>query len=261
MDTKTIGKIIAQKRKEKHMTQEVLAQKLSVTAKTISHWENGYTLPDISMLIPLSNTLGISVYELLSGELENRDMTNITVSQADNYEQNAPSESDKRDKELEMTVQYAENNMRELKHRIRNISCYILLISIIMIALVYFFPLSLNKHIVQDSEMSIAVTEFKMVYGEPVIDTTDYGKVNNPFKEKIISMLDKYRYYRMPGTLFSDGTIDHITEDLITFTVYSNEIGYEIINITSGRIAINNKTYYFPNSQDFIENILKLLDE
>ena len=74
-------------------------------------------------------------------------------------------------------------------------------------------------------------------------------------------MLDKYRYYRMPGTLFSDGTIDHINEDLITFTVYSNEIGYEIINITSGRIAINNKTYYFPNSQDFIENILKLLDE
>lgn len=58
MDTSVIGRIIAQKRKEKHMTQEVLAQKLNVTAKTISHWENGYTLPDISLLIPLSNILG-----------------------------------------------------------------------------------------------------------------------------------------------------------------------------------------------------------
>ena len=133
MDTKVIGKVIAQKRKEMHMTQEVLSQKLNVTAKTISHWENGYTLPDISMLIPLSNILGITVYELLSGELDNRDTMNAVVNQE--QEPNVMLEAEQRDKELAMTVQYAENNMKELKNRIFNISCYVITVMIVLLFL------------------------------------------------------------------------------------------------------------------------------
>ena len=131
MDTFIIGKVIAYKRKEKHMTQEALAQKLDVTAKTISHWENGYTLPDISLLIPLSRILGITVYELLSGELENKDTMNVVENQ--DQEPSVALESEKRDKELEMTVQYAESNMKGLKHRTFNISCYVVILMLVLL--------------------------------------------------------------------------------------------------------------------------------
>ena len=54
MDTLKIGKFIAKKRKEKNMTQEELARILGVTNKTVSRWENGNYMPDLSLLKPLS---------------------------------------------------------------------------------------------------------------------------------------------------------------------------------------------------------------
>ena len=68
MDVVKIGKFIAKKRKEKNMTQEQLAEKLGVTSKTISRWENGNYMPDISLLKPISEELGITLNDLLSGE-------------------------------------------------------------------------------------------------------------------------------------------------------------------------------------------------
>ena len=68
MDIKKIGKYIAENRKKKNMTQEQLAEKIGVTSKTISRWENGNYMPDISLLKPLSEELGITLNDLLSGE-------------------------------------------------------------------------------------------------------------------------------------------------------------------------------------------------
>ena len=68
MDIIKIGKYIAENRKKKNMTQEQLAEKLGVTSKTISRWENGNYMPDISILKPLSEELGITLNDLLSGE-------------------------------------------------------------------------------------------------------------------------------------------------------------------------------------------------
>ena len=63
-----IGKFILNCRKEKGLTQEQLAEKLGVTSKSISRWENGKTMPDYSLLKDLCNELDINVNELLSGE-------------------------------------------------------------------------------------------------------------------------------------------------------------------------------------------------
>ena len=68
MDTIKIGKFIAENRKNKKMTQEQLAEKLGVTSKTISRWENGNYMPDISLLKPISEELGVTLNDLLSGE-------------------------------------------------------------------------------------------------------------------------------------------------------------------------------------------------
>lgn len=67
MDQEKIGKFIAELRKENNMTQEELAQKLGVTDKSISRWENGKTMPDISLFNILTKELNCTIAELLNG--------------------------------------------------------------------------------------------------------------------------------------------------------------------------------------------------
>ena len=68
MDQIKIGKFIAECRKENNLTQMQLAEKLNITDRAISKWENGKGMPDSSIMIDLCNELKISVNELLSGE-------------------------------------------------------------------------------------------------------------------------------------------------------------------------------------------------
>lgn len=63
-----IGKFIAEKRKENGLTQLQLAERLGITDRAVSKWENGKTMPDSSIMLELCKILGISVTELLSGE-------------------------------------------------------------------------------------------------------------------------------------------------------------------------------------------------
>ena len=63
-----IGKYIAKKRKEKNLTQAQLAERLNVSNKTISKWENGNCMPDYSVIEILCRELGITISELMDGE-------------------------------------------------------------------------------------------------------------------------------------------------------------------------------------------------
>ena len=69
MDNKKIGKLIADLRKQKGMTQQELGDKIGVGFRAVSKWERGLTLPDIDNINELSKILGITSDELLTGEL------------------------------------------------------------------------------------------------------------------------------------------------------------------------------------------------
>ena len=74
MDQEKIGKFILKLRKEKNMTQIQLAERLGVTDRAISKWENGRGMPDLSLMKPLCDELGITINELLSGKkIEEKD--------------------------------------------------------------------------------------------------------------------------------------------------------------------------------------------
>lgn len=73
MNQEKIGKFIAMLRKQKKMTQAELGEKLSVTEKSISNWENGRNMPDLSLFKPLCEVLNITINELLSGERVSKD--------------------------------------------------------------------------------------------------------------------------------------------------------------------------------------------
>ena len=68
MNTYVTGTTIKQLREKRNLTQADLAEKLQVSSKTVSKWETGKGLPDISLLQPLAQALGISVIELMNGE-------------------------------------------------------------------------------------------------------------------------------------------------------------------------------------------------
>lgn len=69
MDQIKIGKFIAACRKQKNLTQMQLAEKLNITDKAISKWERGLSMPDSSIMLELCGILGITVNDLLSGEV------------------------------------------------------------------------------------------------------------------------------------------------------------------------------------------------
>lgn len=68
MDQIKTGQFIKTCRKEKNLTQREVAEKLYISEKTVSKWETGNGMPEVSLMLPLCELLGISVNELLSGE-------------------------------------------------------------------------------------------------------------------------------------------------------------------------------------------------
>lgn len=68
MDTKKIGGFLKEARKEKGLTQEQLAEVLGVSDRTVSRWETGTNLPDLSILIELADYYDIEIKEILDGE-------------------------------------------------------------------------------------------------------------------------------------------------------------------------------------------------
>ena len=67
MDQVKIGKFIAECRKEKNLTQSQLAERLGVSDRAVSKWENGRSMPDSSIMLELCDEIGINMNELFSG--------------------------------------------------------------------------------------------------------------------------------------------------------------------------------------------------
>lgn len=68
MDVQKIGELLATLRKEQKLTQEELGEKIGVTNKTVSRWENGNYMPPVEILLIFSKQFNVSINELLSGE-------------------------------------------------------------------------------------------------------------------------------------------------------------------------------------------------
>lgn len=68
LDNEKFGKFLCELRKEKSLTQKQLAEKLFVSDKTVSKWERGASIPNVVLLIPIAEVLGVTVTELLKGE-------------------------------------------------------------------------------------------------------------------------------------------------------------------------------------------------
>ena len=104
MDQIKIGKFIAECRKKNNLTQMQLAEKLNITDRAISKWENGKAMPDSGIMLDLCKELKISVNELLSGEMIEMNNYNEKIEQniIDMIKQK--EESDKRLLTMEIVI-------------------------------------------------------------------------------------------------------------------------------------------------------------
>ncbi len=99
MNQVRIGKFIQELRKENNMTQEELAQRLGVTDKSVSRWENGKTMPDISLFSILADELHSTIPELLNGsKMTKEELVNMrdTINNLIEYESNKQVKDNKK---------------------------------------------------------------------------------------------------------------------------------------------------------------------
>ena len=74
MDQMKIGAFLKKLRKEKNLTQEQLAEQFNVSGRTVSRWETGINMPDISILVNLAEFYNVSIPEIIDGERESEKM-------------------------------------------------------------------------------------------------------------------------------------------------------------------------------------------
>ena len=88
MNQEKIGKFLKELRKQKGLTQEQIAEKFNVSNRTISRWENGHNMPDLDILIEISDYYEVDLREILNGERKSGNMDKEmkeTVLQAADY--------------------------------------------------------------------------------------------------------------------------------------------------------------------------------
>ena len=78
MDQKRIGSFLRELRKEKELTQGQLAEQLNVSDRTVSRWENGNNMPDLSVLVELADFYDVDIKEIIDGERKSEKMEKET---------------------------------------------------------------------------------------------------------------------------------------------------------------------------------------
>lgn len=121
MDKEKTGQLITELRKEKGLTQKQLADALNVTDKAVSKWERGLSFPDISMLEPISELLGVSIMEILAGERQPEDAT-LTREQAQDL--------------INASVELGDEEIRHKKERSRLIIIILIVVAMLLVSII-----------------------------------------------------------------------------------------------------------------------------
>lgn len=205
MNQEKIGLFIAKCRREKNMTQEDLAEKLGVSNKSISRWENGKTMMDISLFEPLCNELDISIIELLNGErINDKKKDKLYTKTLINYTNKVGS----RNKQVILTILFIMSLMPMLLYQfggmrgVQEISGLIILLSPITIVSIILFFLGIwfkfknkktNKILGGIGVVGIVISEIYEFFTWYTIGITKdinlYNSINLAFPEFYIGLL------------------------------------------------------------------------
>lgn len=196
MNQERIGRFIAELRKEKKLTQIDLANKLGITDRAISKWENGRGLPDLSLLTPLCETLGVSINELLSGSrLDKKDY------------------QEKLEENIINTIDYTDKKIKKTK------KFFVIVLSVIVIMFIVLFMfygidinrMRNNKPVIfstwgysyapaidlKEDEIELAITDYLIQKGDSVPKHNDNEKTFVSMRIYLIEEKEKDKHYNI----------------------------------------------------------------
>ena len=165
MDLQKIGTFLKDLRKEKALTQEQLAETLSVSRRTVSRWETGSNMPDLDLLMEIADLYQVDLRELLNGERKNEHMN----------------------KELRETViQVAEYSNAEKQHAAKTVRVYFVLgmIALIVNAVLHMMEIEETFWIGFLKGGTFALALIAMVFG--ILYTSDAMMKIQAFKLRMI---------------------------------------------------------------------------
>ena len=224
MDQNKIGNFISKLRKEKGLTQNDVAEKLGVTDKAVSKWERGLACPDISLLIPLSNILGISVNELLLAE---KIKDNIPKKKAD-------------DASLEI-IKLSNNKIKENIIKNKVLKLIIIIVITLLLAGIFLALKTYKEKEIKKQELKGIVIKVKSN-----LNKLNFSK-DNPSKS--------------PNYILETDDITYVVPDIKykpnNETIYKEILSYSDYNTYNGIIIYYNNTnnisvYYHTDDNDML---------
>lgn len=210
VEIKKIANFIKKRRKELGMTQVELADKLFVTEKAVSRWETGRGTPDISLLIPLSKVLGVSVSELLNGE------------------------ESKSDRIVEKVIEYSEVSQKN-KYGLGfkfTVMCYIVSILLFLIYLRFEYDPNIELNYFMRLFM-VVLASLLIIFGNIIYGNYYVDKIEDKNKIAKFSMSIVFIYYVI--LLFN----------MVIFARYDSVYGYNLVPFKSILEALKSDDLYF----------------
>ena len=167
---------------------------------------------------------------------------------------------------IKETIEYANNEIKKNKERSRRIVIATLSSTIIIVLLfcmiAYFYPLSLSDIVRENKRIDMILNEYKIEDGKPSIDSAVYNDITTEQKDAVLTLLEKYDYRRTFGTLFSNGSITDLADMTLTIFVYDDHSSVAAIVVaSSGKMAVNDRSYSCKNAEQLIEQIIKIMEE
>ena len=138
------------------------------------------------------------------------------------------------------------------------------LASIVVLLLVglaiYFRPLHFSVPD-ESSQITIVLNEYAVSDGKPIIDSAEYPVTGSEQMSAIQATLENTTYRRTAGTLFSDGSMTDMGNRTLAIYIYDGDALTDSIFVSSsGKIAVQNKTYCMKNAEQFIEQIIEIAE-
>lgn len=210
MDQQKTGQLIAQRRKERNMTQKMLAEQIGVSDRAISKWERGAGFPDVSLIEPLADALSLSLPELFQGERQT-------------------------------TPPAAETSAREVLHftlpQIRKHRRTILVLCILLTLLGGFLLFSAADNSGWQHERRISAETAVALAPEILITKEDFDVIESILSDPVLgSAYDPYPLWKDPAR----HTLEN--EEARAFTDYFDNLGLELqyagIDISGSSVTI-----------------------
>lgn len=171
MDATQTGLLIKESRIEKQMTQQALADALNVSATAVSKWENGHSLPDITLLEPLSSILDVSITDLVLGTRSNNNMSD-----------NISKEANASDAAVKSVINEATRQKKRFK--LKTVLITVCTVSVLLLLWLFLFSIGLparQKNVVLSTKITedgengpFFVIEFASGKGKNLYFSTDY---------------------------------------------------------------------------------------